>query len=106
MSLYCCSLFSRSLWLYKSSFSFCLVLMSSSAAAELGGLPADGDSVGKLNCTDLAGLAGGCTARDLTVSMTFKHRATVVEMAEGSSPDGVEVAGVDNGGVAMTVVTG
>lgn len=80
--------------------------MSSSAAAEVGGLAADGDSVGKLNWTDLAGLAGGCTARDFTVSMTFKHRATVVEMADGSSPDGVEVDGVDNGGVAMAVVKG
>lgn len=106
MSLYCCSLFSKSLWLYKSNFSFCLVLMSSSVATEVGGLATDGDSVGKLNWTDLAGLAGGCTARDFTVSMTFKHRATVVEMADWSSPAGLEVAGVDKGGVTMAVVKG
>lgn len=40
------------------------------------------DSVGKLNCTDLAGLADGCTVRDLTVSMTWRQRATVLEMPE------------------------
>lgn len=51
------------------------------------------DSVGKLNWTDLTGLAGGCTARDFTVSMTFRHLATVVEMAAWSSLDELAVAG-------------
>lgn len=55
--------------------------------------------MGKLNWTVLTGLASGCTARDFTVSMTFRHLATVVEMADCSSLDGL----VDDGGVGVTV---
>lgn len=36
--------------------------------------------VGRLNWTDFAGLAVGCVLRDLTVSITFRQRATVVDM--------------------------
>lgn len=61
--------------------------------------------MGKLNWTDLTGLAGGCTARDFTVSMTFRHLATVVEMVDWSSFPGLDVAGVD-GGVTAAVVKG
>lgn len=35
-----------------------------------------------MNCTDFTGLASGGGFRDLTVSMTFKHRAVVVEIAD------------------------
>lgn len=80
--------------------------MSSSVSTEVWGLETDGDSVGKLNWTDLTGLAGGCTARDFTVSMTFRHLATVVEMADWSSLEGLKVAGVDDGGVTAAVVKG
>lgn len=62
--------------------------------------------MGKLNWTDLTGLAGGCTARDLTVSITFKHLATVVEMADWSLLVILDVADVDEGGVTMAVVEG
>lgn len=46
-------------------------------------------SVGKLNCTDLPILGDGCAERFFTVSMTFRHLATVVEMADCSSPEGL-----------------
>lgn len=65
---------------------------------------AEEDSVGKLNWTDLTGLAAGCTARDFTVSMTFRHLATVVEMATWSSPDELNVAVA--GGVSVAVNKG
>lgn len=58
--------------------------------------------MGKLNWTDLTGLAGGCTARDLTVSMTFRHLATVVEMDDWSLLAGLDVAGTDDGGICVT----
>ena len=58
--------------------------------------------MGKLNWTDLTGLVGGCTARDLTVSMTFRHLATVVEMEDCSVLAGLDAAGVD-GGVCVNV---
>ena len=58
--------------------------------------------MGKLNWTDLTGLADGCPARDFTVSMTFRHLATVVEMADWSSLEGFDVAGVD--GITEAVV--
>lgn len=59
---------------------------------------------GKLNWTDLTGLVGGCTARDFTVSITFRHLATVVEMAASSLLEGADVAGVD--GEAVSAVVG
>lgn len=58
--------------------------------------------MGKLNWTVLTGLAGGCAARDLTVSMTFRHLATVVEMVAWSLLVGLDVAGVVDGGVGVT----
>lgn len=58
---------------------------------------------GKLNWTDLTGLVGVCTARDFTVSITFRHLATVVEMAASSLLEEVDVAGVDGGAVAAVV---
>lgn len=78
--------------------------MSSSVSTEVWELEADGDSVGKLNWTDFTGLAGGCTARDFTVSMTFRHLATVVEIADWSPVEGVNVAGVNAGSVTEVVV--
>lgn len=65
--------------------------MSSSVSAEVCGPEVDG-SMGKLNWTDLAILDDGWTERLLTVSMTFRHLATVVEMAVFSSPADVVVA--------------
>lgn len=62
--------------------------------------------MGKLNWTDLTGLAGGCTARDFTVSMTFRHLATVVEMADWLLVEGLKVTGADGGGVTMAAVKG
>lgn len=53
--------------------------------------------MGKLNWTVLVSLADGCTARLFTVSMTFRHLATVVEMADCSSLEGLKVCGVDGG---------
>lgn len=55
--------------------------------------------MGKLNWTDLTGLAAGCTARDFTVSMTFRHLATVVEMVAWLSLAGLDDVGVEDGGV-------
>jgi len=60
--------------------------------------------LGRLNWTDLTGLAGGCTARDFTVSMTFRHLATVVEMVDWLTLTGLNVAGVVGGG--DTVIKG
>lgn len=77
--------------------------MSSSVSVDVCRLDTDADSVGKLNWTDFTGLAGGCTARDLTVSMTFKHLATVVEIADWSLLVILDVADVE-GGVAMAAV--
>lgn len=54
--------------------------------------------MGKLNWTDFTGLADGCVLKDFTVSITFKHRATVVEIAVWSQLKEVEV--VDVGGIA------
>lgn len=63
--------------------------------------------MGKLNWTDLTGLGVVCPARDFTVSITFRHLATVVEMAVCwrsvlAEPDavgvGVEGVNVDTGG--------
>lgn len=48
-------------------------------------------------------MVGGCTARDFTVSITFRHLATVVEMAASSLPEEVDVAGVDGGTVGAVV---
>lgn len=62
--------------------------------------------MGKLNWTDLTGLAGGCPARDFTVSMTFRHLATVVEMVVWLPFAGLDVVGVDDGGDAAAVVKG
>ena len=60
--------------------------------------------MGKLNWTVLTVLAGGCTARDLTVSMTCRHLATVVEMVDLSLLVGLDVVSID--GVAAAVVKG
>lgn len=62
--------------------------------------------MGKLNWTDLTGLVGACTARDFTVSMTFKHLATVVEIVDSLSLAALDVAGVDGGGDTAAVVEG
>lgn len=77
--------------------------MSSSVSEELCALEADEDFVGRLNWTVLMVLAGGCTARDFTVSMTFRHLATVVEIADGFSLVGLKVPSVDDNGVSVTV---
>lgn len=62
--------------------------------------------MGKLNWTDLTGLAGICADSDFTVSMTFKHRATVVEMADWSLSGGLEVAGKDDGSIIEELLKG
>lgn len=63
--------------------------------------------MGKLNWTVLVSLADGCTARLFTVSMTLRHLATVVEIADCSSLEGLDVCGVDGGiGDNVAVVTG
>lgn len=77
--------------------------MSSSVPEELCALRADEESVGRLNWTVLMVLADGCTARDFTVSMTFRHLATVVEIADDFSFVGPNVASVDDNGVSVTV---
>lgn len=61
------------------------------------------EAEGKLNWTDLTGFVGGCTARDFTVSITFRHLATVVEMAASSLLEGVDVSGADGGAVTAVV---
>lgn len=76
-----------------------MALISSSVSPEVWTLEADGDSVGKLNWTDLTGLTGVCPARDFTVSITFRHLATVVEMAECWGFSQVEVVVVSITGV-------
>lgn len=58
--------------------------------------------MGRLNWTDLTGFPGGCTARDFTVSMTLRHLATVVEIAVWSTLTGLDVGGVEDGGVGVT----
>lgn len=63
-----------------------------------------GAEVGKLNWTDLTGLFG--PARDFTVSMTFRHLNTVVEMVDWLLFAGLDVAGVDGGGDTAAVVEG
>lgn len=59
------------------------------------------DSVGKLNCTDLPGLVFG-VAKDRTVSMTCRQRATVEEMAgsleAGTFPDACAMSVLRSGG--------
>lgn len=69
--------------------------MSSSVSSEGGELL--NDTEGKLNWTDLTGLAGGGVLRDFTVSIRFKQRTTVVDMGDWSQLEGLEVTGVTVG---------
>lgn len=69
--------------------------MSSSVSSEGGELL--NDTEGKLNWTDLTGLADGGVLRDFTVSIRFKQRTTVVDMDDWSQLEGLEVTGVTVG---------